>query len=247
MMAGSVTRTCIAFLPRLRIAARKLPIVAEFSFRTVAARAVARRTIAMRSIAALSKAFTTRRIGALFAAAISRCIWLLVAELAIGKPPGGPGVAALAARGIGTLFVAGAVVPGKALRTIAKRTIAARPRRIAVMAARCAFKIAARRPAIVAFAGVRFARAGIGFFLIRFGAVRFAGVWSPLAVVALAGKAALGELLFRPPRRARTALAAAGAGFAATGPITPAARSALGRLPARNAIPRASRSRRSTR
>jgi len=49
----------------------------------------------MRSIAALSKAFTTRRIGALFAAAISRCIWLLVAELAIGKPPGGPGVAAL--------------------------------------------------------------------------------------------------------------------------------------------------------
>ena len=98
-------------------------------------------------------------------------------------------------------------------RTIALWTILAveaRPRRIA--------KIPARRTVIaVPLAGVGLARTRIGFFAVGFGGVGFSRIRPPLALglaavalssEVLAGKAALGEFLFRSPGGAGAALAA---------------------------------------
>ena len=94
-------------------------------------------------------------------------------------------------------IAAGAIIPVEALRTVAE--------------------IPARRTIVVAvaLAGVGLAPTRIRLLAKRPRTVGLSGIGTPLAVV-LPSKPALGELLFRPPRRP-------GAAFTAERPVTPAA------------------------
>jgi hypothetical protein len=98
------TRSIIAVAARsiIAIAARR-PIV------TRRARAIG--TITTRAVSVLSKAFATRRVGALVAVTLPRRVWLLVAELPIRKTRGRTGAVALAA-GLEAALLAIAVTRG---------------------------------------------------------------------------------------------------------------------------------------
>ena len=82
------------------------------NFRSPCADDRAVRTIALRPVAVFAKTFAARRVGPLLATAIARGIGLLVAEFPVGKSRRRAGIAALAARGVGTLFAARAIIRG---------------------------------------------------------------------------------------------------------------------------------------
>ena len=161
------------------------------------------RAVASRPVAVLAKTFAARRIGPLLAAAFTRRIGLPVAEFPVLETRGRAGIAAVAARGVGTLFA-----------------FAAGSSRSAETADRCGRRSSRLKRGAGAFAlaGVGLAGARIGLLAVGFGAVGLAGIGTPLAIALslLAGKAALGEFLLGSP-------GGAGAALAAGGPITPAA------------------------
>ena len=126
-------------------------------------------------------------------------VTLIAIGLGIGVALAIPGVA-IAIPGVALAIseiAAGAIIPVEALRTVAE--------------------IPARRTIVVAvaLAGVGLAPTRIRLLAKRPRTVGLSGIGTPLAVV-LPSKPALGELLFRPPRRP-------GAAFTAERPVTPAA------------------------
>src|ERR1019366_7173480 len=215
----------------IRRTAGKFLVAAKFPVGPIAAGKVAipRRPRAVGAIPlrpVLAKTFTAWRVGSLLATTITRGIRLFVTELLVGETRGRAGIAA---RGIRALFTAviisrAKILPRSAIRPIALGTAipveARRTPSVFIEAARSIVVITAGRRAF-AFAGVRFARAGIGLLAIRFGTIGFAGVRALVAVAlagqVLAGKTTFGEFLLGPA-------GCAGAALAAGRPITPAAR-----------------------
>ncbi len=195
-----------------RTARGKLLVAAEFPLRPIPTRpiAIARRArriraICSRAVAVLAETFAPRSIGPLRSAAFARRVGLLVAEFPVLKTGGRAGlitveIRAVAARGIGALFAA-VLAAGAVFAVEARRT----GRVIPVTAGRCA----------VAFAGVSLAAARMRLLVIRSAALGLAGRGALLAL-ALGRKTALGELLLGSAR-------GAGAAFAASRPVTPAA------------------------
>jgi hypothetical protein len=197
-------------IPRVAIAIPGVAIAIPSAFRTLA---MPRRP---RAVGAVSRwPITTRCIGSFFGT-LSRGIRLPVSEFSVLETSGRAGIAALT-RCVRALFaaatVAGTLIPLETRRPIAKRPIAARARRVTIIAARCIGVPAGRRA--FALAGVVFARARIRLLAIGLRAIGLAGMGA-LFAIAFARKAALGEFLLGPA-------GGAGAPLAAEGTIVPAA------------------------
>jgi hypothetical protein len=134
------------------------------------------------------------RIGSLLAIALPRGVRLPVAEFPVLESSGRTGLAAVVVVALGSRRSVITIPPRRAIATrleialiIAPALVPVEPRRprpVAVIAARCALVVAAAWRTVIAAAGIR-----------------------ALATLALA-EFALGELLLRPPRLARAALAA---------------------------------------
>jgi hypothetical protein len=172
----------------------------------------------------LLETLTSRLVGPLLAAAISRRIRLPVAEFLVLETPGRTSVAAFAARGIRALFpatlisrteilplgticaAARTIIPVESLRTIGRGPVAAGTRGIVVFTS--------GRNA-VALTGVWFAGTRMGLLVIGSGALGFAGIGALLAL-GVARESALGEFLLRAPSYP-------GAALAGRRPIAPAA------------------------
>jgi hypothetical protein len=133
------------------------------------------------------------RIGSLLAIALPRGVRLPVAEFPVLESSGRTGLAAVVVVALGSRRSVITIPPRRAIATrleialiIAPALVPVEPRRprpVAVIAARCALVVAAAWRTVIAAAGIR-----------------------ALAALALA-EFALGELLLRPPRLARSALA----------------------------------------